>query len=115
MRLNCVKLFYAFLLCFHSERNKDRGSQPSIGAADHGQALCRGDRPWPGPLQERPATAVGAAPVASSWRGDAHRGATYGHGARLPVRSRPSAAVPTAGATAHGQGGRQRRTALPPV
>ncbi|RWW18851.1 hypothetical protein GW17_00017140 [Ensete ventricosum] len=56
MRLNCVKLFYAFLLCFHSERNKDRGSQPSIGAADHGQALCRGDRPWPGPLQERPAT-----------------------------------------------------------
>ncbi|RRT41614.1 hypothetical protein B296_00057705, partial [Ensete ventricosum] len=44
---------------------------------------------------------VRAAPVASSWRGDAHRGATYGHGARPPVRSRPSAAVPTAGATAH--------------
>ncbi|RWW46475.1 hypothetical protein BHE74_00047595 [Ensete ventricosum] len=55
MRLHRVELFYAFLLRFRSEGNKERGwvatPRPSARVAGHGQATCMGGQPWPSHLQ----------------------------------------------------------------
>ncbi|RWV91350.1 hypothetical protein GW17_00046368 [Ensete ventricosum] len=51
MRLNCIELFYIFLLRFRTKHNEDGRSRSSAGAIDNGQALYRGDQPWPGPYR----------------------------------------------------------------
>ncbi|RWW01623.1 hypothetical protein GW17_00035323 [Ensete ventricosum] len=51
-RFNHVELFYVYLLCFRSEGSEESArsttARPFARAADHDQALCRGDRPWLG-------------------------------------------------------------------
>ncbi|RRT31356.1 hypothetical protein B296_00045210 [Ensete ventricosum] len=47
MRLNHIKSFYAFLLCFCSKRNEERGGWPW-------PTNCRGGRPRPKTLARQP-------------------------------------------------------------
>ncbi|RRT48538.1 hypothetical protein B296_00010834 [Ensete ventricosum] len=68
MRLNHVKSFYAFLLCFYNKRIKERGGRPrpkplaGVAANSHG-------RPWAWLVP------VGEAPIGTgSARGEAARG-----------------------------------------
>ncbi|RRT71168.1 hypothetical protein B296_00034001 [Ensete ventricosum] len=100
-RLNHVELFYVYLLCFHSEGSEESGrptiARPFVRAADHDQALCRGDRPWLGICRgDRSRLArKGSAPteVPPVGIGSALKGGAYGHYARRSCRLRAAAPV----------------------
>ncbi|RRT36555.1 hypothetical protein B296_00013767 [Ensete ventricosum] len=72
------------------------------------KALYRGGQLWPRPWLGRKVSSrprlirkEQRLPVASPQKGDAHKGTTYGHSARLPTRCRPRAVAPTVGAVAN--------------
>ncbi|RZR91115.1 hypothetical protein BHM03_00019166 [Ensete ventricosum] len=107
MRLNRIKLFYTFLLCFHSEHNKDGGIHLQAGP-------CRGSHPWLGRLQGRPYTAKAAYKRSCPW--PARKGPTPIEAAP-PAGTMPVGRPPTDIGSAHSggachKGGACRHSAL---
>ncbi|RWV85164.1 hypothetical protein BHE74_00048903 [Ensete ventricosum] len=80
MRLNCVESFYAFLLRFRSEGNKEVGQQgiarpPTRGRPTAAKApLRRCDRPRPGRMGRLPAAHLQGSGLQRSDGGDVEGG-----------------------------------------
>ncbi|RRT34878.1 hypothetical protein B296_00021075 [Ensete ventricosum] len=57
---------------FSQRRQRGKGrpdmAKPSVRAVDHGHTPCRSGRPWPAPLQGRPAAAKAVGAAASKRR-----------------------------------------------